>query len=251
MSDQPTPVRRSGDNTFWRWTGNIGNIVGIVGVIGSIIAGKPYLLMLFIAIVGVSVGVWLMRQQRKRIGMACLILGSLCGVGAIAALLQPNPQQAANQSATTAIAETPADTPLNSTTSTPTTPTPVVDQQVILEPGQAVDVDRPNQPVADGQNGAVGTYDLYLRRSDNVLLAQDGFYSFQGGPHNAHHDCKMSLAPDAMTASQHSTSITSTSGLSYCFATSDQRIAWVRIDNKNVDGVTLVNDVLRVRVWDK
>ncbi len=249
MSDQQIPVRRSGDNTFWRWTGNVGNVIGLVGVIGSIIAGKPYLIILFVAIVGMSVGFWLMRQKWQRTGVAFLVVGLLCGLGAIVALLQPSPQsQPADQSANATKEEPKIDT---SKTLTTETPQPVVDQQVILEPGQAVDVDTSNQPVADNQDGAVGAFDLYLRRKDNVLLAQDGFYTFQGSPNNAHHDCAMILAPGAKTASQYIPSITSTSGLSYCFTTSDKRIGWLHIDNTNVDGVTLVNDVLRVRVWDK
>jgi uncharacterized membrane protein YbaN (DUF454 family) len=70
MSDQQVLAGQSGDNKFWRWIGNIGNVIGIVGVVSSILAGKAYLVVLFVAIVGVSVGIWLMRQQWQRTGVA-------------------------------------------------------------------------------------------------------------------------------------------------------------------------------------
>lgn len=251
MSDQQVLAGQSGDNKFWRWLGNIGNVVGIVGVVSSILAGKAYLVVLFVAIVGVSVGIWLMRQQWQRTGVAFLVVGLLSGLGSLVALTQSSPQsQPADQSAapdSPSVSVNSADS--SSATSPKTTPKPLVDEQVILEPGQAIDVDMPDQPITDGQKGAVGTFDLFLH--SNVLLSQDGFYDFRGSPNNAYHDCKKSLDPAAINSNQHSTSVTSVSGLSYCFATSDNHIGWVRIDNTNVDNFKLVNEVLRVRVWDK
>lgn len=124
--------------------------------------------------------------------------------------------------------------------------------EVTLPRHGAVDVDKPNQPVATDQNGITGAFDLFHDSGSvkfDAILAHDGVYFYPiGKSSNTAYDICSDYTSANPSYNAYGSNVSVSIKNTFCFATSDHHLAWASIKSVQPDIYTAV---LEVRVWDK
>ncbi|KOV82524.1 hypothetical protein [Nocardia sp. NRRL S-836] len=126
-------------------------------------------------------------------------------------------------------------------TSAPPDSTPV--REVRLTGRTGVDLDG-DETAARRADGATGDTDLYLTENALLYANGSGFADDRGSEQQARARCTDAVAGGYNTPSP---ILPLLAGTQYCFATSDRRVAWLRV--KNSDWVSSGEVVLAVLVW--
>ncbi|PYC70810.1 hypothetical protein C7C45_13065 [Micromonospora arborensis] len=242
------------------------NVLGVVTTVEGVLRRDVLLIVLALTAVLLLGGFWFW-YQRTRLAVALLALGCVLLGGVVATQVgrQSSPPPVAGGTTTPtpstvggASPPSTAATPTVGSSPTPATPTApgtavvdpdaprvLVDGNVVLPRGAAVDVDRPDQQVvAKHTDGATDGLDLYHDwgqvRSDNIQVANPpNVYQYSGGnPGRAYPVCAVDGSGSARASF--------TPGADFCFRTSEGRVGFATITRTRDDQAFVVYVV----VWD-
>ncbi|ANZ41726.1 hypothetical protein BBK82_43055 [Lentzea guizhouensis] len=118
-------------------------------------------------------------------------------------------------------------------------------REIRLSSRTGVDLDG-DETVAERVDGASGDTDLYMTETGILYTNGNGFADDLGTEQQARSRCT-----DAVAAGQNSAAqvLPIMAGMQYCFATSDDKIAWLRVKDSKLAASSSV--VLAVQVWPK
>jgi hypothetical protein len=242
--------------------------MALLGGVASFLTGHLRLVILLIAVAAVFFGFWIQKKHWKKIGIGLMAIATLTAAGALTSVLVPALSPASSENATGASsspsgASVASNDQSNSFGSTPTRSTsfspPVSPKaklsfsgEVTLPRHAAVDVDEPDQPVVADQSGVTGAFDLFhdsgAVRSDTIRT-HDGVRSYPSGKSSeAAYDVCLDYTSPNPSYNSYNPSAGVSIGETFCFTTSDHRVAWARVESVQPDNFTAV---LEVRVWDK
>ncbi|PPK70317.1 hypothetical protein V5P93_000804 [Actinokineospora auranticolor] len=232
--------------------GRAGVLLVVIGIIADATAlvglwsAKPLALVLVAAFLALALGVWLMiRLWGGRFGVAVL-MAQLCVIasvvlGAIAVTL-PTDESTADPGGT-ATGSKHQPTEPGSTTETDA---PGSNLRVRLGGGTGTDVDS-GSPKARRVTGVAEDIDLYFAEGNYFKTTGMGFINYRESDGNAQSTCAYSLK-DKVAKWEYLP--TPQIDVEFCFATSDGRVGWLRVEGITSPGPDSDGELeLSVRVW--
>ena len=255
---QDGPGKSTKSATAWFWIGNVANVGGVIGIVSSVLAGRPQLVVLFVAVVLVGVGYWVRRRGHKLGGFALVTVGAVGASATLAAVLVGLWSDHSGEAAAGAAPAAPSTAASPQDSPTPGAPESGsaegtelrFDGEVTLRRHEAVDVDVAGRASVGGKSGATGDFDLFhdsgAVRSDN-LRTHDGVYAFPAGtPSTSAHDVCLDYTGAQPSYNAFNPNAGLLAGTTFCFVTSDHHLAWATV--VSVEPRTFTS-VLDVKVW--